>query len=91
MEAALSLPAALVAKLIEDAERHGMSVDEYCRAILSESRAADRSSNQAAFTSEPALDELKLLQLSAERLSLKATVSAFQSGALSGHINRLLP
>ena len=64
MEAALSLPATLVAKLIEDAERHGMSVDEYCRAILSESRAGDRPSAQAAFVNEPSLDDLKLEQLS---------------------------
>tara|TARA_B000000565_G_scaffold112263_1_gene84315 strand:- start:1167 stop:2144 length:978 start_codon:yes stop_codon:yes gene_type:complete len=91
MEAALSLPATLVAKLIEDAERQGMSVDEYCRAILSESRARDRPSTQAAFANEPSLDDLKLEQLSVERLSQTAVGRAFESGALSGHINRLLP
>ena len=91
MEAALSLPATLVAKLIEDAERQGMSVDEYCRAILSESRAGDRPSTQAAFANEPSLDDLKLEQLSVERLSQTAVGRAFESGALSGHINRLLP
>ena len=77
MEAALSLPATLVAKLIEDAERQGMSVDEYCRAILSESRAGDRPSTQAAFVNEPSLDDLKLEQLSVERLSQTAVGRTF--------------
>jgi len=91
MEAALSLPAALVARLLEDAERHGMSVDEYCRAILSESKSAQSSSKDVRASHAPSLDELKLIQLRIEYLSKTSVAAPFQQGALSGHINRLLP
>jgi len=88
MEATVSLPTSLIERLMSEANELDLSISQYCQLLL-ENHLQDEDNIVVA---DPmVLDPLKLSNLDTSRLSNTLPGNPLSEGALSGHINRLLP
>jgi len=88
MEATVSLPSLLVERLMTSANELDLSISQYCQLLL-ENHLQDEDN---VITADPSiLDPLKLINLDENRLNSTLAGNPLTGGALSGHINRLLP
>ncbi len=88
MEATVSLPSLLVERLMSSANELDLSISQYCQLLL-ENHLQDEDN---VITADPSiLDPLKLINLDENRLNSTLAGNPLTGGALSGHINRLLP
>lgn len=88
MEATVTLPSLLVERLMVGANEQDLSVSQYCQLLL-ENHLQDEENS--ADVDPSILDPLKLTNLDTNRLSQTHVANPLSKGALSGHINRLLP
>jgi hypothetical protein len=88
MEATVSLPTLLVERLMAGANELDLSISQYCQLLL-ENHLQDEDNTLVADPS--ILDPLKLTNLDENRLNHIHPGDPQSEGALSGHINRLLP
>ena len=88
MEATVTLPTLLIERLMVEANEHDLSISQYCQLLL-ENHLQDEENSTVADPS--IMDPLKLLNLDEGRLDQTLAANPFSRGALSGHINRLLP
>jgi hypothetical protein len=88
MEATVTLPTLLVERLMVGANELDLSISQYCQLLL-ENHLQDEENSIVADPS--ILDPLKLASLDERRLNQTLVADSFSQGAISGHINRLLP
>ena len=88
MEATVTLPSQLVERLMSSANELDLSISQYCQLLL-ENHLQDEDNTVAADPS--ILDPLKLTNLDESRLNSTIIGNPLEGGAVSGHINRMLP
>ena len=88
MEATVTLPSLLVERLMSGANELDLSISQYCQLLL-ENHLQDEENT--VDTDPSILNPLKLINLDESRLGRTIPTQPFAVGALSGHINRLLP
>lgn len=88
MEATVTLPSQLVERLMSGANELDLSISQYCQLLL-ENHLQDEDNTVAADPS--ILDPLKLINLDESRLNSTIIGNPLGGGAVSGHINRMLP
>tara|TARA_B110000438_G_scaffold300432_1_gene352808 strand:- start:3063 stop:4019 length:957 start_codon:yes stop_codon:yes gene_type:complete len=88
MEATVTLPSQLVERLMSSANELDLSISQYCQLLL-ENHLQEEDNTVAADHS--ILDPLKLINLGESRLNSTTIGHPLGGGAVSGHINRMLP
>ena len=91
MGTAVPLPSALLSRLMNEAELVGMPLNQYCQLLLENQLQENETTTTTTRNLHNPCDNLRLTKLDPKRLDTIVDESPFTEGAISGHINRLLP
>ncbi len=91
MGTAVPLPSALLSRLMDEADQIGLPLNQYCQLLLENQLQSNSKPTHAPGDEHNPITNLKLSGLDPARLNPLADEHPFSQGAISGHINRLLP